>query len=1209
MLRFLPSLATSLVLAAPAEVSFKSEVAPILVRRCLGCHDHAKAKGGLNLDTFALLRKGGKTAGADILVPGDPEGSGLIESIRPDAEPRMPYKQPPLPAEETALLERWVREGAKFDGPSETDSTTASLVDPLANLPTVAMKVAASEPATSAAISPDGGSIAAAVGASVLVFDREGLLRSRFDDHPGPLTFVAFTPDGNRLISAGGRAGMFGSIAAWEVDSGRRVFEVRGHADGILSAALSPDGRLLATASYDRLVKLWEVATGREVRTLKEHTDAVHAVAFSPDGNRLATVSADRTLKLWDVASGEKRASVGDATAELYAVAFSADGGTIYAAGVDRSIRSWNLRDDSLALAQSVFAHDGAVIRLVVTADGKTLATAGEDRAIKLWDLPALRPRVTISDRPDWPMALAISGDGTRLVAGHYDGSIAVLSAADGKELLALRDRDGKGKRPPPQLSRDGTLGPLRPRGGRRGETVKVRLEGLGVGRADLVVIEEPGISATILPRDKPEADALDVALTIAPDARIGVHRLSVRTPLGIPASRPFSVEDAPESAEVEGRDVPEVALPAVLAGTIDRPGDVDSWRFAAEAGEEVAFEAVARALGSKMNPSLAVSGPDGSILAESLPGLLGAEASLAFRPSESGLYTIRIGDMDLGGSGDSAYRVRAGRFPRVEAVFPLATEPGRTLELQVSGANLGGRSFRFEAPSAAWKGGEVAVVSPPAFRDLPSAGSSRVAVAEGPRTVEIGRQDSSNDSPMGAEPIAAPGGVSGTIATPGDADFYRFEAREGRPVVVEVFGRRLGSPIDPAMEVLDVRGEPVPLAVLKPVEETNVAFRDHNATSRTMRLTEWVDFFENDLVLIGRELTRIAEMPRNPDDDAVLWGTGRGRGGSGDRVALLGTSPEHHPQGQAIFKVEVHPPGTSFPPGGPSPVILNYRNDDAGPGVGKDCLLRFDPPADGAYLVRVEDVRGLGGADFGYHLLVREPVPDFRLSLSQDDLNVPRGGTAMIQVNAERRDGYDGAIAIAVKGLPPGVTAVPSRIEPGAFTASIVFSADPSAPAMSPPSWSVTGTATLLGSGETITHRIDPGGPSSGYVTVTAEPNLKVDFSPERVAIRPGERVEITLSVERSPAFSGRVPIELRNLPSGVKVLNIGLNGVLVTEAETSRRVVLYAEPWAPPTERPVFAVGSCEAAGTEHPSRAIELSVLPASGEGRSPGESAPR
>ena len=93
------------------------------------------------------------------------------------------------------------------------------------------------------------------------------------------------------------------------------------------------------------------------------------------------------------------------------------------------------------------------------------------------------------------------------------------------------------------------------------------------------------------------------------------------------------------------------------------------------------------------------------------------------------------------------------------------------------------------------------------------------------------------------------------------------------------------------------------------------------------------------------------------------------------------------------------------------------------------------------------------------------------------------------------------------------------------------------------------------------------------------------------------GERVSMTLAVRRAPAFAGRVPIEVTNLPQGVKVLDIGLNGVLVTEKQVERSVFLQAEPWVRPMVRPFYAVGKAESAGTEDSSLPIELVVSPGS------------
>jgi len=187
------------------------------------------------------------------------------------------------------------------------------------------------------------------------------------------------------------------------------------------------------------------------------------------------------------------------------------------------------------------------------------------------------------------------------------------------------------------------------------------------------------------------------------------------------------------------------------------------------------------------------------------------------------------------------------------------------------------------------------------------------------------------------------------------------------------------------------------------------------------------------------------------------------------------------------------------------------------------------------------------------------------------------------------------------VEGLPPGITATPARIEGHELTGILALSAAASAPAFSPPTWRVVAREVLPSSaahnGPPQSQAIDPGGPKGGWITVTPASNLKVSARPDRVVIHPGQRVAMTLGVQRAPAFSGRVPIEVKNLPQGVKVQDIGLNGVLVTEKQVERSVFLLAEPWVQPMVRPFYAVGKAESAGTDDSSPPIELIVTPSS------------
>ncbi len=1086
-----PILMTLALLSADKPASFKADVAPILAAKCLGCHDAKKASNGLDMTTFARLRKGGKDAGGETIVAGDPEGSHLVAVLRADARPRMPMKQPPLADAEIATIARWIKEGAKFDGPSEATTTLASLIDPLRDLPSVPLKVPASDPVTALAFLGDGPTVAAAVGKAVVLFDaKSGKHVATLGEHPGPVNAVEITADGKTLVACGGRAGQFGFVTVWDLVKKSRRHDLRGHADAILAADLASDGKTLVTGSYDRMVKLWDSVAGRELRTLKEHTDAVHAVAFSRDGSRVASGGADRTVKVWEPATGKRIVSLADSTGEVYAVAFGPSGSVVYAGGVDRSIRAWELQGEGGTPLKSVFAHDAAVLRLSVSADGKTLVSTGEDRDVKVWDLPSLKPRAGLGIQPDWPQAVAISPDGARVAVGRYDGSIAVLDAANGKPALALRELP----KPPPK----------------------------------------PAETAEVEPNDDPAG---------------------------------------PGQA---------VALPETIAGKIDRPGDVDAWHFEAKAGQSLVFETIARGTSDLV---LTLLDDRGRAIGRASASPTTANPVLIATAPRDGPVTLVVSDAEFGGGGGHAYRIRAGRLPRITSVFPLGIGRGKESVVRVEGVNL-------DAPTATLRSdgppGSIVPVRP-------SASTRSVVVAEGEQTVE---PDPSDGRPHAPATIAWPGGASGRIDPAGESDLFRFEAKKGRRVIVEVFGRRLGSPIDPVVEVLGADGKPIPRAVLRPVEETNVAFRDHASAIRSIRLTKWDDLAMGDYLLVGRELMRLSALPRNPDDDSVMWGLGNERSDQGERLAFLETTPEQHPQNQPMYKVEIHPPGATFPPGGVPPVTLTYRNDDGGPGFGKDARVTFDPPADGTYLVRVEDVRGLGGPDHGYHVVVRPPRPDFALTPSTDDPQVPRGGARIVRLNLVRKDGFDGPVDVSAEGLPPGITATAARIEPEAYTADLLLMADAKAPATSPPTWKLVPRSVPRSSAEeVIRHDVDPGGPGGGRIAVTDASELKVWAAPPRVSIRPGERVEVTLKIERGPKFKGRVPIDVRNLPLGVRVLNIGLNGVLVTEAQSERTVFLYAEPWVAAGERPIYAVGKVEAKGADASSPPIPLVVLPPS------------
>jgi len=331
-----------------------------------------------------------------------------------------PSKRKKLSATEIEAIRNWIDAGAAAPAVAQLPRQLV--------VPHVTPKAPVRNPVNALASSPE--LIAAGRYGEVELRSVFNLARIRaLPGPPGNVNALVFAAGGAQLFAAGGQPGVSGEVRQWTVPDGRLMRTFEGHRDAVYALALSPDGKVLATGSYDQKIKLWNVEDGKEIRTLSGHNGCVYGLSFRPDGKLLASASVDRTVKLWDVASGDRRDTLSQSLKDLNAVTFSPDGKRLLAGGGDNRIRLWEISETGAEttnpLLESKFAHEGAILNLTFSADGRGLLSSADDRTVKYWDAANLQEKLLLEKQPDWSPALAFVGR-NRIVVGRLDGSLAV---------------------------------------------------------------------------------------------------------------------------------------------------------------------------------------------------------------------------------------------------------------------------------------------------------------------------------------------------------------------------------------------------------------------------------------------------------------------------------------------------------------------------------------------------------------------------------------------------------------------------------------------------------------------------------------------------------------------------------------------------------------------------------------------------------------
>jgi hypothetical protein len=635
------------------------------------------------------------------------------------------------------------------------------------------------------------------------------------------------------------------------------------------------------------------------------------------------------------------------------------------------------------------------------------------------------------------------------------------------------------------------------PAGGRRGETVEVRLAGSDLEGIDALALDHPGLKAEHL-------QGTDFRITIGGDVPTGHHDLCAVGPLGVSNPRTFVVGDEPEGRESEPNNAPAQANPlawnAPMNGLLGSRPDVDCFAFDGRRGQPARLELATFSIESRAEGVLRLHDPSGRPIAESRVLSEAHDPFLDLVLPADGRYVVEVRDRTYAGSPEHVYRLTLSDGPHLDAITPVVAEPGRERSFVLIGRNLGGEAD----PSLLLDGiarerRDVTLCIPGADRPAPAAGFL-LSSSAGRRGIEYRyrRPDGRTSNPMfvafAAAPVVVerepddeghpqmvtpPCDISGAFAAPGDVDAYRFEARKGDVWWIEATAERLGSPADPMLLVQRVQPD-------GSLQEVSIAEDLPDPVPNFPAATASVD----------------ASLRWQASADGLyqvtirdLYGTQRGDVRYAYRLAVRPAEPD--------FRLFVLPGGTVPPPAGltlraggralatallvrldgfEGPVLVEARDlpdgvtmDPVliGPGKVQAPLVFSAPPGTSR---QVGAVRLVGHGDEEYpveHLaqplaavwppvnnapqtlvraarglpLVVVPGAPFRLTAKPAEIEVRPSSQAELTVEVERFEGFTEAIQLVLTDLPPNVPEVKGTIAKDATSATLKLTVPPNVP------------------------------------------------------------------------------------------------------------------------------------------------------------------
>ncbi len=440
------------------------------------------------------------------------------------------------------------------------------------------------------------------------------------------------------------------------------------------------------------------------------------------------------------------------------------------------------------------------------------------------------------------------------------------------------------------------------PPGGQAGTEAEIRVVGSGLEGLSSLRFADPRITAVSTGNQR-------FTIRIPKDVPPGLYDLSAIGMNGISSPRSFFVSPRETIVEPETKGLPEKAHPARLdttvCGIIEAPGVVDTYQFHASSGQRVVIETWAERLDSRLHPVLELLDDHGRRVATNR-GYSGVDPLIDYRVAADGDLVLRVFDLTYSGGPEHVYRIDLDTGPRIEFALPTVVKRGETMRVTLFGRNLVDASasasnaldrveWDLRAPDQDDSGAlrtflRPARVGAEAFPvDYPGAiGPVLVGLTDVPVVCDEGQ----NHQPKAAQSIPWPCEVSGQLAEGSERDWFSIRAHRGDVIWLELFGERIGAPVDLALSVFDGQGERELLHLTDCWDERGVG---NITTTHSDPAGRWVAPADGDYLILvrnvigglGRDPRRVYRLSvrREEADFQVLAVPARGKDPSGFNV------------------------------------------------------------------------------------------------------------------------------------------------------------------------------------------------------------------------------------------------------------------------------------------------------------------------------------